>query len=335
MVDHITGTQDKEHEVQRLFHFPIGAAKGENNIAQTAFADGKNLQIQVADGGKLEMGKGWIPTGGATAEEAPAATYTAKGALPMTLVTVLTPFGVASELPRVETIPDAANIAHIRVSFADGQRDEIAVAPQTTTLHIGAQQKTGRALIVREGPQAKATMILDGSVNGKAPMPATVTATSSQPDHAASNVTDKSEATFWVSGGTKPGEGPSSRNPEGLQFVFGEAQNVSALKILGRPGYGPKSGKIQASDDGKNFRTVQDFTLKGRRGNRRATRAHSGEILSRDVHQRLRSGQSHHAAQRAGQRSRALGARWQRGRFNQLNPVCKFFLSVNCSALSF
>ncbi len=274
VVDHISGADAGQHEVERSFHFPLGAAKSAGNVAQTAFADGKNLQIQVADSGKLEMGKGWIPTGGATAEEAPVATYKVTGKLPMTLVTVLTPFGESSELPRVETVADAANIAHIRVNFADGQRDEIAVAAQTTMLKIGTQQKSGRALIVRNGPQNKATTVLDGSVSTNAAPPvqsaapaagkvnAKITASSAQEKYPASNATDGDPASFWVSGSDKPGEGPSAQNPQGLRFVFAEAEKVSALKISGRAGYGPKSGFIQASDDGKTYRDVEEFRLK-------------------------------------------------------------------------
>ena len=89
-----------------------------------------------------------------------------------------------------------------------------------------------------------------------------VTATSAQPNQAAALAFDKNVATFWVSGGTQPGEGPSSDKPEGLQFDFDSAQTVSGVKITGRQNYSPKSGEIQVSSDGKNFRTVKEFALK-------------------------------------------------------------------------
>ncbi len=275
VVDNITSAANdgKPHEISRLFHFPISPpAKSENNIAETAFADGKNLQIQVADNGRLEMSKGWIAMGGATAKEAPEAIYKSSGPLPMTLVTVLTPFANANELPKVENLTGNGQTAHIRLNFPSGQRDEIMVSPQTANLKIGAQQKFARALIVRNGPQAMGAVALDGSVNANtvpvAAAPtgaktfAKVTATSSGNGYPASNATDGDAATFWVSGSSKPGEGLSAQNPESLQFVFDEAKKVSAMKILGRAGYGPKSGAIQVSDDGKNFRTVKEFSIK-------------------------------------------------------------------------
>ena len=274
VVDNITSAAKDAapHEVSRLFHFPIGEFKSVGNNAQTAFADGKNLQIQVADNGKLQMDKGWIPTEPAKAVEAPVAVYAAKGALPMTLVTVLTPFANANELPTVENLTGNSQIAHVRVSFPDGQRDEIRVAPQTAPLKIGAQQKSGRALIVRSGPQSNITAILDGSINeNAAPVAASaaptqiatnVAASSSQAAYPAANVTDGNPATFWVSGGTEPGDGPSPDHPQWLQFAFDAAKSASALRIVGRAGYGPKAGEIQVSDDGKNFRSIKKFALK-------------------------------------------------------------------------
>lgn len=278
VVDNITGAakDDKPHEVKRYFHFPIGEAKSVGNSAQTAFDSGKNLQIQVADGGQLNIEKGWIPVSGAEAVEAPVATYTMTGKLPMTLVTVLTPFAAPNELPQVENLMGNAQIAHVRVRFAGGQTDEIIVSPQTANLKIGAQQKNGRVFIVRSGPQSKEIIALDGSTGEKiaavaavaapekngAKFMGKVTSSSSQKEYPATNATDGNATTFWVSGGSNAGEGPSPRNPESLQFDFEGAKKMSALKVLGRAGYGPKSGSIQVSNDGQNFRDVKEFSVK-------------------------------------------------------------------------
>ncbi len=89
-----------------------------------------------------------------------------------------------------------------------------------------------------------------------------VTATSAQPKQGADLAFDNNTATFWVSGGTKAGEGPSPDRPEILQFDFANAQTVSGVKITGRQNYAPKSGEIQVSSDGKNYRTVKEFALK-------------------------------------------------------------------------
>ncbi len=276
VVDHITSAANdaKSHEVKRLFHFPIGEAKSADNSAQTAFEDGKNLQIQVADGGKLSMEKGWIPVSGAKAVEAPVAVYSANGKLPMTLVTVLTPFAAPNELPKVESLTGNAQIAHVRLRFAGGQTDEIAVAAQTTLLRIGAQQKSARALVVRNGPQAVGVVALDGSMGEKpatmAPAPVAasamlagkVSASSQQEKYAAKLATDGSADTFWVSRGTTVETGPTARKPQWLQIRLDKPQTASGIRIVGRAGYGPKTGEVQVSDDGKSFRKLAAFDVK-------------------------------------------------------------------------
>ena len=157
VVDHLTG--EGEHEVKRLFHFPIGQAKFEGRSASTAFAAGMNLQVQSADDSRLEAGKGWSVTGAANAEESPVAVFVSRGQLPMTLVTVLTPFADARALPKVERIsPQDSPVAQLRVSFPDGQIDEIAVAAQPAALKAGEAQGQGRALVQRKGPQSNETI---------------------------------------------------------------------------------------------------------------------------------------------------------------------------------
>ena len=153
VTDHVSGPGT--HEITRLFHFPLGPSAADGNVARTAFATGENLQVRVADGAKLEFGKGWIPVGGAKAEQAPVASYTLHGALPMTLVTVLTPFADPKETPTVETLADvSAAVAHVRLTFPDGQQDEIEVATAPTSLAIGAQTAQARVLVVRHGPRS-------------------------------------------------------------------------------------------------------------------------------------------------------------------------------------
>ena len=221
------------------------------------------------------MDKGWFPISGAKAVEAPVAIYTATGKLPMTLVTVLTPFASASELPKVENLSGNAPTAHVRVRFANGQTDEIMVAPQTANLKIGAQQKTARALIVRQGPQAVGVVALDGSMGEKlaavaavaAPMSATgmagkVLALSAQSEYPATFASDGKSDTFWVSGGTNAGDGPTVAKPQWIQIELDKPQRASGLRIVGREGYGPKAGEIQVSDDGKTLRKIAAFNAK-------------------------------------------------------------------------
>jgi len=131
------------------------------NNARTGFAQGMNLQVQAVDGAVPEIRQGWVAGGTATANEAPVAAFVTKSPLPVTLVTGLSPHSNARELPRVETLPDAnAQVTRLRLTFADGQQDEVAMAIAPLLLQIGATRGTGRALYVRHGPQGNASAVI-------------------------------------------------------------------------------------------------------------------------------------------------------------------------------
>jgi hypothetical protein len=81
-------------------------------------------------------------------------------------------------------------------------------------------------------------------------------ASSSQPEHPTSMAVDNNIETFWVSGGTQPGEGPTPKNPVWFEFQFSKPVTISAISILGRPGYGPLDCELLCSTKGQ---TVQRF----------------------------------------------------------------------------
>ncbi len=87
---------------------------------------------------------------------------------------------------------------------------------------------------------------------------ASSTQAQSPPQHAV----DDSAASFWVSKGTRPGQGPSKRKPEWLLIELDEAAEVAGLDIQGRKGYGPKSVVLLAGEDERHVRTVKKFALK-------------------------------------------------------------------------
>jgi hypothetical protein len=88
-----------------------------------------------------------------------------------------------------------------------------------------------------------------------------VTASSSQPEHPANFAADGESNTFWVSSGTKAGEGPTRQKPEWLQFTFEKPTPVSELKISGRAGHGPRECEVQVSTDGQKIQTVKSFSV--------------------------------------------------------------------------
>ncbi|MGC9319347.1 MAG: alginate lyase family protein, partial [Armatimonadota bacterium] len=162
VVDHLLG--EGSHVLTRLFHLPQVEVEAAQRSARTAYPDGPNVQIAAADGATVEMREGWLPTGSAEAERAPVAAFVATETLPTALCVVLTPFEDQNELPQVERLPaDEALTVRLRVSFADGQVDEIAIAPEPSALSAAGRSANARALLVRSGPRADGAYVHGGA----------------------------------------------------------------------------------------------------------------------------------------------------------------------------
>lgn len=152
VVDHVTG--EGEHRLTRLFHFPRVAIQTADNAAQTQFPDGTNIRVAGDPAAKLEMREGYLPGGSAQADPAPVAAFDVTCALPATFVTVLTPFAADTELPRIDFLSGRADpVAHLRLTFHDGQVDEMAIAAAPADLAVAGTRLHARALCVRKGPQ--------------------------------------------------------------------------------------------------------------------------------------------------------------------------------------
>ena len=153
VVDHIFG--QGEHQVTRLFHFPIGPAEMHGNAAHTAFPSGMNIWVQPMDNAQLKMNTGLIPIGPVKTKEAWVATLTSHSRLPLTLCTVLLPYADAKELPKFSSLPSDADLASkIYLEFPNGQRDEIMIGYKDAPLTLGTHQANTRALCVRQGTLA-------------------------------------------------------------------------------------------------------------------------------------------------------------------------------------
>lgn len=95
--------------------------------------------------------------------------------------------------------------------------------------------------------------------------PDSVTASSSQAAYPPELAVDGDPATFWVSSGTLPGQGPTPANPEWLQFAFPRVVAVSEFEIAPRTlngGYGPRD--IEMFFDGASVfqGTMSNATLR-------------------------------------------------------------------------
>ena len=163
VVDHIHGVGT--HQVSRLFHFPLGAgAVAEGHTVRTAFPTGTNLAITDPGDSTIQCQDGWVPTGSAKAEKGQVAALVNHTALPAVFCAVLTPFQDAAQLPKVETLPDPdPMICRLRVTFPDGQTDDMALAPQDQPLRLDDKTILGRVLCVRHGPRSNAVITLDPS----------------------------------------------------------------------------------------------------------------------------------------------------------------------------
>ncbi len=87
-------------------------------------------------------------------------------------------------------------------------------------------------------------------------LPYEVTASSQQPQFPVTHVTD---GDYWVSGGTKRGQGPTPKSPEWIQFSFDRRVTLSGVHVQGRRGYGPKRCRVQAVD---TEQATETFALK-------------------------------------------------------------------------
>ena len=164
VVDRIVG--QGEHEVTRLFHFPIGPARTAGNAAQTSFPDGTNIRVVPVDGASIEMRSGPIATGLVSVEKAPVVALVSKGQLPKTLCTVLLPYAAVTDLPEVTALADGStDEARMVLDFPNGQRDEIVIASASGPMTIRDQQANAQALCVRKGPVANQVIAIPGGVN--------------------------------------------------------------------------------------------------------------------------------------------------------------------------
>jgi hypothetical protein len=155
-----------KHEVTRRFHFPVVSVEQDGSAAQTTFPTGMNIRVQPVDPARLEMRTGLLATSVASVVQSPVAALVSRGILPLTLCTVLLPFGNTNELPHITALPlSQPGESRLRLNFPNGQQDEIVIgAAEQGTLTLEGHTVQARALFVRQGPVANAVVTIPGGI---------------------------------------------------------------------------------------------------------------------------------------------------------------------------
>jgi len=92
-----------------------------------------------------------------------------------------------------------------------------------------------------------------------------LTASSSYPKYPPELALDHNPETRWISNGDKPGQGPTSKAPEFLNWEFVAPFPAASLVVTPYPDCGPRDCELQWSNDGKAFHTICRFVVEERK----------------------------------------------------------------------
>ena len=167
----LTSISDGQHELTRFFHLPPDAdAQADACSVSTGYAQGVNLHILTADAPdaptEIQLRTGYVPGPRRTALDAPVIVFVNKVSLPTTLCALLVPVSDPSALPTAARIPTAEDgqQVHLRITFPDGQQEEVVISNTPQMLRIGEHATFNRALCVQQGPQANAIIALGAGI---------------------------------------------------------------------------------------------------------------------------------------------------------------------------
>jgi hypothetical protein len=99
------------------------------------------------------------------------------------------------------------------------------------------------------------------SEDGRHSLAPSTEASSSMAEHSPDYSADGNVGSYWVSGGTEPGKGPSSESPEWLTLTFDDPQRVAGVSVTGRPGYGPRRCRLEWLDESGEYQRAARFVM--------------------------------------------------------------------------
>lgn len=147
---------------------------------------------------------------------------------------------------RWTTVP-AGGSRTVAVQLRDG-----AVAEGASTLVVAARAGNG----TRAQARVRLTHSEDLARNTLGTPFPRIFASTNQDRYWPAFLNDGDPATFWVSGGQAPGQGPSAEDPVLVGVDLGAPVTVGSVTLAGRTNYGPRGYDLQTSLDGRAWTTV-------------------------------------------------------------------------------
>ena len=165
IVDYLYGAGDKEVTVDRLFNFTFLSASLQPSID----SEGAGCLFSPSDGGKSFRFQSLTP---ATVTLTPdslgkVVAFSTQSKLPTPVTTIMLA-GKGEKLPKVDYVK-AVNpmVVKLKVTFPEGRTDEIAMAWEARSLHIGKSEFNGWAAVLIHDPEGPGATARESSIEIK------------------------------------------------------------------------------------------------------------------------------------------------------------------------
>jgi hypothetical protein len=165
IVDYLYGGGDKEVTVERLFNFTFPSASLQPSID----SEGAGCLSSTSDDGTSFRFQSLTPTTVTLTPDSfgKGVTFSAQSKLPVPVTTIMLA-GKGGKAPKVDYVK-AVNpmVVKLKVTFADGRTDEVAMAWEARPLHLGKSEFNGWAAVLKHDPQGPGTPAGESSIEIK------------------------------------------------------------------------------------------------------------------------------------------------------------------------
>ena len=155
IVDYLYSGGDKEVTVDRLIHFTFGSASSQPSID----SEGAGCLSSTSDDGTSFRVQSLTPATVTLTPDSPrkGVSFSTQSKLPVPVTTIMLAWK-GGKAPKVDYVK-AVNpmVVKLKVTFADGRTDEVAMAWEARPLHIGKSEFNGWAAVLRHDPQGTRT----------------------------------------------------------------------------------------------------------------------------------------------------------------------------------